>query len=145
MRNTIEKIYAASGSIVDAMMAVQEEQGWVSKDVIRTVAEVFGREPAEVYEAASFYTYINLEPVGKYVIRCCMSAPCHASGAENVAAWISNELGIGFGETTDDGLFTLKKGECVGRCDESPVMTINRKVYGKLTEESVREILASYR
>ena len=145
MRTTIEKIYAASGSIVDAMMAVQEEQGWVSKDTIRTVAEVYGREPAEVYEAASFYAYINLEPVGKYVIRCCMSAPCHAAGAESVASCIQKELGIGFGETTDDKLFTLKRGECVGRCDESPVMTINRKVYGSLTEEKVREILASYR
>ncbi|MBQ9155908.1 MAG: NADH-quinone oxidoreductase subunit NuoE [Eubacterium sp.] len=142
--NKIKEIRENEGSMLDAFMAVQAELGYLAPEAITAIAGIYDTTEAQVYETASFYSYLYLEPVGKHVIRVCRSAPCCAAGALEVTEMIGRRLGIGIGETTEDGLFTLIEGECVGQCAKAPVITVDRKVYGPLTEELLEEIIGQY-
>ena len=97
--------------------------------------------PAKVMGVATFYTQFRFKPVGKYLIMLCQGTACHVNGSERIEKAIKEELGISDGETTDDGLFTLKNVACLGCCSLSPVMMINEETYGSLTPEKVKTIL----
>jgi NADH-quinone oxidoreductase subunit E len=131
--------------IIDALRAVQAHHGWVPDQGIDLVAELLGVLPVEVEEIATFYDKIFRRPVGKRVIHLCDSICCWASGGEAVAAHLQGTLGIGFGETTADGLFTLLPTSCLGAGGEAPAMMVGLTTHGSLTPEKVDAILAGYR
>ena len=128
--------------IVDALRAVQVHHGWVPDAGVDLVAELLGVLPVEVEEIATFYDKIFRRAVGKRVIHVCDSICCWASGGEELAAHLRQTLGIDFGETTADGLFTLLPTCCLGACGEAPAMMIGLTTYGKLTAEKIDDILA---
>jgi NADH-quinone oxidoreductase subunit E len=116
------------GSAVMAALAIaQDEHGWVSKEVVEAVAAVLGMPPIAVYEVATFYAMYNTAPVGRHKITVCTNLPCALSGANAAAKHLQDRLGIGFNETTPDGQFTLKEGECMGACGDAPVLLVDNK------------------
>lgn len=131
--------------IVDALRAVQSHHGWVPDAGVDLVAEMLGVLPVEVEEVATFYDKIFRRPVGKRVIHLCDSICCWASGGEALAEHLQQALGIGFGETTPDGVFTLLPTCCLGACGEAPAMMIGLTTHGNLTPERIDAILADCR
>ena len=105
------------------------------------IAEKIGVAPAEIVGVATFYTQFRLTPIGKYLIMSCQGTACHVNGSERVTAAISEYLGIGNGETTADGLFTLENVACLGCCSLAPVIMINGEAYGNLTPDSAVAVL----
>ncbi len=131
--------------IVDALRAVQSHHGWVPDQGVDLVAEILGVLPVEIEEVATFYDKIFRRPVGKRVIHVCDSICCWASGGEEIAAHLQKTLGIGFGETTTDGIFTLLPTCCLGACGDAPAMMVGLTTHGRLTAEKIDAILAGYR
>lgn len=114
-------------AVMSALAIAQEEKGWLANETMNFVAEYLGMPPIAVYEVATFYNMYNLEPVGKYKITICTNLPCALSGSNESAAYIKQKLGIEFNQTTSDGKFTLKEGECFGACGDAPVLLVNNK------------------
>ena len=112
-------------AVMAALAIAQMEQGWLSTETIEDVAGYLGMAPVAVYEVASFYNMYDLAPVGKYKITVCTNLPCALSGGVHAADYLKQKLGVGFNETTADGKFTLKEGECMGACGDAPVMLVN--------------------
>ncbi len=115
--------------------------GWLSAETMDYVAELLNIKPIEVYEVATFYSMYNLKPVGKYLFEVCHTGPCMVSGSDNIIDYIKNKLGIGVGETTADGLFTLKTVECLGACGYAPMMQLGKTYREHLTKEKVDAIV----
>ncbi len=114
-------------AVIAALAVAQDEFGWLSSETMDFVAHYLGMPPVAVYEVATFYEMFNTEPTGKYKLTICTNLPCALSNAAQAAAHLKQKLGIGFGETTSDGLFTLKEGECFGACGDAPVLLVNNK------------------
>ena len=114
-------------AVMAALTIAQDEKGWLSTETMDFVAAYLGMAPIAVYEVASFYTMYDLKPRGKYKIALCTNLPCALQGANTAAAHLKQKLGIGFNQTTADGLFTLKEGECFGACGDAPVLLVNDK------------------
>ena len=114
-------------AVMSALAIAQDEHGWLPPEVMDAVAKQLGMPPVAVYEVASFYAMYNLKPTGRYKLTICTNLPCALQGAEKAAKHLKERLGIGFGETTGDGLFTLKEGECMGACGDAPVVLVNNK------------------
>src|SRR5574343_275077 len=110
---------------MSALRIAQEEKGWLAKETIEFVANYIGIPPIAVYEVASFYNMYDLTPVGRHKITVCTNLPCALSGGVHAADYVKKKLGIDFNETTADGLFTLKEGECMGACGDAPVLLVN--------------------
>jgi len=127
---------------VDVMFALQNHYGYLNDEAVEEAAALLTMSPLEVEQLATFYTFIYREPVGKYVIHVCDSVVCWMDGAESLKHYLCQKLEIEVGETTPDGLFTLLPVCCVGYCDQSPAILINKKVYGNLTIKKIDEILA---
>ena len=138
---TLEKYKNIKGSLITVLQKAQEIYGYLPTDVIYRIAEELGLTPAKVMGVATFYTQFRFKPVGKYLIMLCQGTACHVNGSERIEKTIKEELGISDGETTEDGLFTLKNVACLGCCSLSPVMMINEETYGSLTPEKVKAIL----
>jgi NADH-quinone oxidoreductase subunit E len=115
--------------------------GWLSAETMDYVAELLHIEPIEVYEVATFYSMYNLKPVGKYLFEVCHTGPCMVSGSDNIIDYIKQKLNIGVGETTTDGLFTLKTVECLGACGYAPMMQLGKTYREHLTKEKVDAIV----
>ena len=141
LEKKIAHAYHPRELVVDVMLALQGHYGYLSDEAVEEVAALLGMSPLEVEELATFYTFIYREPVGKFVIHVCDSVICWMNGYESITDYLRKRLEIDLGETTADGLFTLLPVCCIGYCDQSPAMLINRKVYGHLTPEKVDEIL----
>jgi NADH-quinone oxidoreductase subunit E len=131
--------------VVDVMLAFQDHYGYLSDEALEEAAMLLDMTPLEMEELATFYTFLYREPVGKYVIHVCDSVICWMDGYESIRDYLSKKLGIEMGETTSDGLFTLLPVCCIGYCDRSPAILINRKVYGPLTIEKLDNILEKLR
>ncbi len=114
-------------AVMAALAIAQDELGWVSNEAIEEVASYLQMPSIAVYEVATFYSMYDLKPVGRHKITICTNLPCALSGATRAAAHLKRRLGIGFGETTSDGAFTLKEGECFGACGDAPVILLNNK------------------
>ena len=143
-RSLVEKINRVDHPremVVDVMLALQEHYGFLTDDAVEAVAALLGMSPLEVEELATFYTFIYREPVGKYVIHVCDSVICWMDGFESIQDYLCRKLDIAVGATSADGLFTLLPVCCIGYCDLSPAMLVNRKVYGHLTPQKIDEIL----
>jgi len=118
---------------------------FLSKEDIESVARYLGLPPSKVYETATFYGLFSTKPRGKYIVRVCVSTPCHVEGAEEIKKTLEETLGIKLGETTEDGLFTLEEVSCLGICGVAPAMMINEEAFGNLTPERAIEIINSFR
>jgi len=129
-----------------ALVIAQGELGWLPSWAIEAVAGYLGMPPIAAYEVATFYSMFDLQPVGRFKLSLCTNLPCALSGATRAAAHLKARLGIGFGETTPDGLFTLKEGECFGACGDAPVVLVNNKrMCSFLSEERLDELLDELR
>ena len=125
-------------------IAQAEFDGWLSVPAMDYVASILKIQPIEVYEVASFYSMFNLKPVGKCVIEVCRTGPCWLMGAEDIVHYIEKKLNIREGETTKDGMFTLKSVECLASCGSAPMMQIGEKYHENLTTQKVDSILGDY-
>jgi NADH-quinone oxidoreductase subunit E len=114
-------------AVMAALTIAQDEKGWLSTETMDYVAKYLDMPPIAVYEVASFYTMYDLKPVGKCKLAICTNLPCALQGANVAAEHLKWTLGIGFGETTADGAFTLREAECMGACGEAPVLLVNNK------------------
>lgn len=126
-------------------LAQQEFGGWLDVPVMDYVASLLQISPIEVYEVASFYSMFNLQPVGKYMFEVCQTGPCMLNGSDDIIGYIKEKLGIGVGETTADGMFTLKTVECLGACGYAPMMQLGKNYREHLTREKVDAIIAECR
>jgi NADH-quinone oxidoreductase subunit E len=130
-------------AVMSALRIAQDEKGWLAPEAIEFVANYLGMPPIAAFEVASFYNMFDTQPVGKYKICVCTNLPCALSGAGTVAEHLKKKLGIGFGETTEDGKFTLKEGECMGACGDAPLFIINnKKMASFMTPEKIDQMLA---
>ena len=130
-------------AVMAALVIAQDEKGWLSQETIAAVAGYLGMAPMAVYEVASFYNMYDLHPVGKYKITVCTNLPCALSGGVHAADYVKQKLGIDFNETTADGKFTLKEGECMGACGDAPVMLVNNKrMCSFMLPEEIDKLLA---
>ena len=114
-------------AVMSALAIAQDEHGWLPAEVMDTVARHLGMPTIAVYEVASFYAMYNLKPTGRFKLTICTNLPCALQGATAAAQHLKQKLGIGFGDTTGDGRFTLKEGECMGACGDAPVVLVNNK------------------
>lgn len=126
-------------------LAQEENGGWLSVEVMDYVASLLNILPIEVYEVATFYTMFNLKPVGKYVFEVCRTGPCMLNGSDQIIDYIKEKLGISEGETTPDGMFTLKPAECLGACGYAPMMQLGKYYKEHLTKEKVDQIIEECR
>ncbi len=114
-------------AVMAALAIAQDEKGWLATETMDFVAEYLGMPPIAVYEVATFYEMYNTAPTGKYKLTLCTNLPCALQNAAKAAAHLKQKLGVDFGETTPDGMFTLKEGECLGACGDAPVLLVNNK------------------
>ena len=137
------KTYAdVDGSLITILQKAQEIYGYLPMDVLEHISKRTGIKPAKILGVATFYTQFRLKPVGKYLIMLCKGTACHVNGSDMIEKTVIDTLGIHDGETTEDGLFSLKNVACLGCCSLSPVMMINDETYGSLTPKKTKEILA---
>ncbi len=146
---TLEKYAKVPGSLISILQDAQSIYGYLSEEAILYISERTGIRPAEIYGVATFYAQFRLKPVGKYLLMMCQGTACHVNGADRVLEAVSEHLGIGNDETTEDGLFTLNHVACLGCCSLAPVMMVRSadgdETYGNLTKDSVVEILEDIR
>jgi NADH-quinone oxidoreductase subunit E len=129
-------------AVMAALTIAQDEKGWLSTETMDFVARYLGMPPVAVYEVATFYTMYDLKPVGRHKLTICTNLPCALQGATHAAEHLKKVLGIGFNETTPDGRFTLKEGECMGACGDAPVMLRNNKtMLCAMTPEKIDRLL----
>lgn len=126
-------------------MAQEEFGGWLSPESMDYVASLLDIEPIEAYEVATFYSMYNLQPVGKHLFEVCHTGPCMLNGSDKIINYIKAKLNIGVGETTEDGMFTLKTVECLGACGYAPLMQLGKHYREHLTEEKVDAIIEECR
>lgn len=133
-------------AVIPVLHLAQEEfGGWLSSEAMDYVASLLSIEPIEVYEVATFYSMYNLKPVGKYLFEVCQTGPCMINGSDNIIAYIYEKLGIKPGQTSADGMFTLKTVECLGACGYAPMMQLGKFYKEHLTKEKVDAIIEECR
>jgi NADH:ubiquinone oxidoreductase subunit E len=123
------------------LKAAQHDFGYVSKEMMKETARLFGLTVSEVYGIITFYSFLSTRPLGRYVIRICKSIPCYLQNSEMIVDSVVNELGIMPGQITDDGKFSFELTNCIGACDIAPAMLVNYNLYGHLTPDKITEIL----
>jgi NADH-quinone oxidoreductase subunit E len=126
-------------------LAQEENGGWLSAEAMDYVAELLQLKSIEVYEVATFYSMYNLKPIGRYLFEVCQTGPCMLNGSDEIIAYIKEKLDIGVGETTKDGMFTLKTVECLGACGYAPMMQLGKFYKEHLTREKVDQIIEECR
>ena len=141
LENVLREYEGVSGSLITILQKTQDIYGYLPRDVIYHISERTGITPAEIIGVATFYAQFRLQPIGKYLVMACQGTACHVNGSERILSVITEYLGIGSGETTPDGLFTLEKVACLGCCSLAPVIMINGEAFGRLTPESVIDVL----
>ena len=130
---------------IDVMVTLQNHFGYLSDEALKEGAALVGMTPLEMEELATFYDFIYRQPVGRYVIHICDGVVCWMNGYRNIFDHLCRRLGIGVGETTPDGMFTLLPTACIGYCDLSPAVLINRRAYGPLTPAKIDALLEELR
>ena len=133
------------GSLITILQKTQEIYGYIPMDAVYHIAGRTGLTPAKILGVATFYSQFRFQAVGKYLIMICKGTACYVNGAERIIEAVSEELGIGDNQTTEDGLFSLSLVSCLGCCSLAPVMMINEDTYGSLTPDKVKKILRDIR
>ena len=145
IEHEIGLIPVRSAACIEALKIVQEHRGWVSDENIKDIATFLQMPAEEVDGVATFYSMIFRKPVGRNIILICDSVSCYMLGYESIYKYISNKIGIKFGETTPDKRYTLLPNPCLGDCDHAPAMMINKDHYNRLKPEMIDEILEKYK
>ncbi len=145
MAPVLDELAKVKGSLITILQKTQDIYGYLPKEAIEYISEQTGIAESEIMGVATFYTQFRLEPVGKHLIMLCQGTACHVNSSELILQTIQEELGITDGETTEDGLFSLKCVACLGCCSLSPVMMINEDTYGSLTPDKTKKILKELR
>ncbi len=133
------------GALIPLLQSAQDSYGYVPEKVINYISEFAEIPAAEIYGVVTFYSQFRLKPLGKYIVKVCEGTACHVNGAKSIVDMLLNELGIGVGETSDDGMFSLLSVACLGCCSLAPVMMVNEETFGSLTPDKVRKVLKKYR
>lgn len=141
----LDEYAGVKGSLITILQHTQDIYGYLPKEAIIKISEATGIAESEIMGVGTFYTQFRFQPVGKYLIMLCQGTACHVNSSELILQTIKDELGIDDGETTDDGLFSLKCVACLGCCSLSPVMMINDNTYGSLTPDKTKKILKELR
>ena len=141
----IEKYADEKTPLMMILSDVQSKYGYIPLEVQEIISEATGIPVAEIYGVITFYSFFSLKPKGKYVIGVCLGTPCYVKGAQQVCDKFCELLNVAPGETTEDGLFTIDALRCIGACGIAPAVTINGKVYPKLTVQEVPKIINAYR
>ncbi len=141
----LDEYAAVKGSLITILQHTQDIYGYLPKEAIELISERTGIATSEIMGVGTFYTQFRFEPVGKYLIMLCQGTACHVNGSELILQTIKDELGIDDGQTTEDGLFSLKCVACLGCCSLSPVMMVNEDTYGSLTPDKTKKILKELR
>jgi NADH-quinone oxidoreductase subunit E/NADP-reducing hydrogenase subunit HndA len=141
----IAGLKTTKGALVQILHRAQHIFGYLPREVQLFIARKLGIPGAEVFGVVSFYSYFTTKPVGQHIISVCMGTACFVRGADRITESLKEKLGIGSNETTEDGLFTLKDVRCIGACGLAPVVMVDEKVYGRVNEEDIDEILNQYR
>lgn len=137
----LEDYRGVDGSLITVLQHAQDIYGYLPQDVMRYIASELKIKPARVLGVASFYAQFRFHPIGKFLINLCKGTACHVNGADSISEALEEELGIHDGETTNDGLFSLKYVACLGCCSLSPVMMINGETHASLTPDKARMIV----
>ena len=145
IEGVLDELAKVKGSLITILQKTQDIYGYLPKDAIIYISERTGIAESEIMGVATFYTQFRLTPVGKYLIMLGHGNACHVNSSELILQTIKDERGIEDGETTEDGLFSLKCVACLGCCSLSPVMMINESTYGSLTPEKTKKILKELR
>src|SRR5919198_5924628 len=138
---TVGRYPQKEAAMLPVLYLAQREFGYLSEEAIAYVAKLMGQSPARVQGVVSFYTMLNMKPIGRHHIQVCRTLPCALGGAGKITAFIKQKLSIEVGQTTADGRFTLSEVECLASCGTAPMMQINDEYYENLTEEKVEKIL----
>lgn len=142
---TLDEYAKVKGSLITILQHAQDIYGYLPEEVIKYISEKTGIPSAKIIGVATFYTQFRFKPVGKYLIMLCKGTACHVNNSDLIEKTINETLGIADGETTEDGLFSLKNVACLGCCSLSPVMMINGETYGSLTPDKTKDILNELR
>jgi NADH-quinone oxidoreductase E subunit len=145
VRGIIAQFPVKRSALLPILHLVQREEGYVSEEAMRWVAKALDLTPIQVYEVVTFYTLYNQKPVGKYLLQVCKTLSCALVGAGQLISHLEKKLGIKAGETTEDGLFTLKTVECLASCGTAPMMQVNDSYYENLDGEKVDALLEELR
>lgn len=148
MNKIVEEVLAhhgKDGSLVAILKEVQDKLLYLPQDAMNDVARGLEIPASEVYEVATFYSFLSVKPLGENTIRICKSTPCFLKNCETIVKTVEKELGISVDETTGDGKFSLQLTNCIGACDIAPAMMINKKTYGNLTPDKIARILNEYK
>ena len=145
LAKVIDRYRTTEGALIEVLHHAQRIFGYLPPEVERFVAEGLGIPLSTVHGVVTFYHAFHTQPRGKHVINVCLGTACHVKGADRVIQILREELGVGLGETTSDGEFTVTSVRCVGACGLAPVMTVDDEVYGKLDRGKIRKIIAEYR
>jgi NADH:ubiquinone oxidoreductase subunit E len=132
-------------SLIPVLRTVKEKYRGVDSEAMQIIADVLGCHPVEVDAVATFYTFLNPKTEGRYIFRLCRTYSCDLAGKEEIARQLARDLGVDFGETSEDGSFTLEWANCIGMCDQGPAMLVNDDVYTKLTPNKVHTIVQDYK
>ena len=132
-------------AILPVLQLAQRQYGFISDDRMREVARIVGCRPVDVHDVVTFYTIFHREPPGKYLLEVCRTLSCALLGGRKLTRYLEERLGIECGQTTPDGLFTLREVECIGACSNAPAMLINNRIYEDLTADRVDSILDQLR
>lgn len=143
--DVLKEYASVKGSLITILQNTQDIYGYLPKEAIELISEKTGIATSEIMGVGTFYTQFRFEPVGKYLIMLCQGTACHVNSSELILETIKDELGIDDGQTTPDGLFSLKCVACLGCCSLSPVMMINDDTYGSLTPDKTKKILKELR
>ncbi|NLH50256.1 MAG: NADH-quinone oxidoreductase subunit NuoE [Myxococcales bacterium] len=145
LRQEIAAYFERQGSrrenLIPALQQIQAKFGWISDVAMQLVADHLSIHPAEVHGVVSFYSFLRSRPQGRFVVRLCRTLSCVMQGKDRVARQLEADLGIGFGETTADGRFTLAEANCLGMCDQGPALLVNDHVYTRVTPAAVHDII----
>ncbi len=141
IRGLVGRFGRTRSALIPVLQELRKGDGHVSDFAMQVVADELGIHPAEVYGVVSFYAFLRHETRGRFVFRLCQTISCDLAGKARVARQLENDLGIGFGETSADGRFSLEWASCLGMCDQGPALLVNDRVYTRVTAEQVHEII----
>ncbi|MCX7821724.1 MAG: NAD(P)H-dependent oxidoreductase subunit E [Brevinematales bacterium] len=145
MNNFINEWKGKEGNLIMILHKVQDEYGYIPREVALELSRMLDVPLAKIYGVVTFYHFFKLKKPGKYKISVCMGTACYLKGGEDLMKEIEENIGVGVGGTTEDGLFSLEAVRCIGCCGLAPVITINADVYGRLTKDKIHEIISKYR
>lgn len=140
----VEHYAGNQGAVIPVLQEVQSALGWLSQETLAAVAGGLAIPVSQIYGVATFYTQFRLKPVGRHLVRVCHGTACHVSGAGKISEALRSSMGVGDGETTSDGKFTVESVACLGCCSLAPVMMIDSETYGRLTPDNAQKSVKEF-